>query len=411
VSTPDAALRSALDSVFRFLERTAEPTADGVRWAIPDDAGAPQYRGDLYGTAGIPLFLADYHRLTGSARALELAARGAAWCAAPDRAFLGDLLAGSDAWSLLDGRAGLALAWLRLAGTGVGGGAKERAAALGTALAARDPGPATGLGMGAAGKGLVLLRLWQHTRDARHLAGAERCADWLAQRARRDERGCRWPFREGEPQNAHTSLCHGAAGVGYFLLRLYQATGHEGYAELGRATAATLVREARPDRGGVNWLPLVGAATDLDGAWRLVPVGARLRRCQWCTGAPGIGLFLATAAEVLGDGACRAAAEAAGEATWAYGDGRANPTYCHGLAGNAELLLELHRVTGRGRWLERARAFGRRMRAYGTPTPAGETWPSDAPPLAAPDLLCGAAGVGHVFLRLLHPQDVPMALL
>ena len=90
---------------------------------------------------------------------------------------------------------------------------------------------------------------------------------------------------------------------------------------------------------------------------------------------------------------------------------RANPTYCHGLAGNAELLLELYRVTGRGLWLERAGAFGRRMRAYGAPTPQGETWPSDAPPQAAPDLLCGAAGVGHVFLRLLHPGDVPMALL
>jgi Lanthionine synthetase C-like protein len=408
--TPEAALRSAADSVFRFLDRTAELTRGGVRWPIPDDAGEPQYRGDLYSNGGIPLFLADYHRLTGSTRALELATRGAAWCAAPDRAFLGDLLSGSDAWSLLDGRAGLGLAWLRLAGTGAGGGAGERAAALGAALLERDPGPATGLGMGAAGKGLVLLRLWQHTRDARHLAGTERCADWLAARAIRDEGGCRWPFREGEPQNAHTSICHGAAGVGYFLLLLYQATGHRGYAELGRAAAATLVRAARPDRGGVNWLPVLGTATDLDREWKPVPARARLRRCQWCTGAPGIGLFLAKAFEVLGDGAALAAAEAAGEATWAYGDGRANPTYCHGLAGNAELFLELHRVTGRGPWLERARDFARRMRAYRMVTPEGEAWPSDAPPQQAPDLLCGAAGVGHVFLRLLHPRDLPTAL-
>jgi hypothetical protein len=407
----EAAIRSAAESVYRFIERSAEDVPEGARWRTLDDAGESQYRGDLYSNGGVPLFLADYYRLTGEARALELAARGAAWCAAPDRVFLADLLPGSDPWSLLDGRAGLGLAWLRLAGTGAGRGAGERAAALGAALLERDPGPVTGLAMGAAGKGLFLLRLWQHTREARHLAGAERCADWLAQRAVRGEGGCRWPFREGEPQNAHTSISHGAAGVGYFLLLLHQATGHRGYAELGRAAAAALVHEARPDRGGVNWLPLVGATTDLDHAWRPVPVGTRLRRCQWCTGAPGIGLFLAKAFEVLGDEAYLATAEAAGEATYAFGDGRANPTYCHGLAGSADLLIELHRVTGRGRWLERARDFGRRMLAYRTPTPEGETWPSDAPPQSAPDLLCGAAGVGQVFLRLLNPQHVPLALL
>jgi lantibiotic modifying enzyme len=414
VDTPDvldAAIRLAADSVFRFIERTAEPAPEGVRWQTLGGAGEPQYRGDLYSNGGIPLFLADYYRLTGNARALELAMRGAAWCAAPNRRFLADLFSGSDAWSLLDGRAGLGLAWLRIAGTRADGSAGERAAALGAALLEGDPGPCTGLGMGAAGKGIFLLRLWEHTRDARHLAGAERCADWLAQCAIRDDAGCRWPFREGEQQNAHTSICHGAAGVGYFLLLLRQATGRSGYAELGRAVAATLIHEARPDRGGINWLPLVGATTDLDRSWKPVPVGTRLRRCQWCTGAPGIGLFLTKTFEVLGDEAALNTAEAAGAATYAYGDGRANPTYCHGLAGNAELFIELHRVTGSGLWLERARDFARRMLAYRTPTPAGESWPSDTPPRSAPDLMCGAAGTGQVFLRLLNPHGVPMALL
>ena len=239
-------------------------------------------------------------------------------------------------------------------------------------------------------------------------------SDWLAQCAIRDEAGCRWPFRDGEQQNAHTSICHGAAGVGYFLLLLHQATGRSGYAELGRAAAATLVREARADRGGVNWLPLAGATTDLDRSWKPVPVRARLKRCQWCTGAPGIGLFFAKAHEVLGAATCLQTARAAGEATYTYGDGRKNPTYCHGLAGNTELLIELYRITGEPIWLNRAHEFADRMLGYRRTGPEGDVWPGDdpaAPDSEAADFLCGAAGVGHVFLRLLDPVSVRPALL
>jgi hypothetical protein len=110
--------------------------------------------------------------------------------------------------------------------------------------------------------------------------------------------------------------------------------------------------------------------------------------------------FQGKAYEVLRDGAFLTSAEAAGEATYAYGDGRANPTYCHGLAGSAELLIERYRVTGNTTWLARAGGFAQRMLAYRMASPEGEVWPSDAPPESAPDFLCGAAGVGHVFLRL-----------
>ena len=142
-----------------------------------------------------------------------------------------------------------------------------------------------------------------------------------------------------------------------------------------------------------------------------MPVGTQITRCQWCHGAPGIGLFFAKAYEALRDAAYVATAEDASEATYRYGDGRANPTYCHGLVGSAELLVELFRVTGEPRWLERAHDFAQRMLAYRMVGPEGDRWPCDAPPWTAPDFLCGAAGTGHVFLRLLDPGRIPMALL
>ena len=177
------------------------------------------------------------------------------------------------------------------------------------------------------------------------------------------------------------------------------------------------MEEARPDRGGLNWLPEIGATHDADLDWQRIPIGERLARCQWCSGAPGVGLFFSKAYELLGDEQFLDVAETAGEATYAYDDGRANPTYCHGLAGNTELLIELARVAPQPRsalWLERAHEHARRLLGYRREGLGGEWWPSDDPVLDAPDLLCGAAGTGHVFLRLLglaEGKPVRMALL
>jgi hypothetical protein len=164
--------------------------------------------------------------------------------------------------------------------------------------------------------------------------------------------------------------------------------------------AATLARAAVPDRGGLNWGHLLDSSP-----------GRRAAECQWCHGSPGIGLFYATAYAVLGDAAHLDTALAAGETTFAYGDVRQNPSQCHGLAGNGELFVELYRLTGDGRWLRRAGDFAARALAYRRETAAGDVWQGDDPLYVSPDFLCGAAGVGHYFLRLLDPRGIGMPLL
>jgi hypothetical protein len=42
--------------------------------------------------------------------------------------------------------------------------------------------------------------------------------------------------------------------------------------------------------------------------------------------------------------------------------------------------------------------------AEGSRSGEGDVWPADAPGLSSPDLMCGAAGVGHCFLRVLAPE-------
>jgi lantibiotic modifying enzyme len=278
-----------------------------------------------------------------------------------------------------------------------------RARAFGERTLAAGVGPTTDVIGGAAGEGGVLLRVWEATREERFLAGALRRARWLDACATRDDRGCHWPWRlaagGGGPGRVLFGFAHGLSGIGHFLLRVHAATGEARWAAVAREVAATLTRHAEPDRGGLNWRHFLDRRP-----------GDRTGECQWCHGSPGVGLFYATAAAGLGGAGYLETALAAGETTFAYGDARANPSQCHGLAGNAELFVELHRLTGDPVWLARAHDFARRALAYRRPTPAGDVWQGDDPLSVSPDFLCGAAGVGHFFLRLLDPLRVAMPL-
>ena len=101
-------------SVYRYVARTAEAVADGVRWPTLDWHNRPHYSTAVFdGVAGVVLFLADYHRLTGDGPARYLALGGLRWCSSPERP-----VDPADDWhrhSLVRGEAGLGMAWLRLA--------------------------------------------------------------------------------------------------------------------------------------------------------------------------------------------------------------------------------------------------------------------------------------------------------
>jgi hypothetical protein len=89
--------------------------------------------------------------------------------------------------------------------------------------------------------------------------------------------------------------------------------------------------------GLANWLPDEGSQPDE-------------MRVQWCHGAPGM-------VGTLGDHLDLELAVAGGELTWRAGPLAKGSGLCHGTAGNAYAFLVLHRRTGDGLWLDRARAF------------------------------------------------------
>jgi lantibiotic modifying enzyme len=131
----------------------------------------------------------------------------------------------------------------------------------------------------------------------------------------------------------------------------------------------------------------------------------------WCHGAPGIALSRLRAFEVLGGEIYREEAVIALETTCEMieeslcsGDG--NFSLCHGLAGNADILLCGQELVRRASDLAvetAAVGIDRSKRQAGR-------WVCGAGPVETQSLLLGLAGIGYFFLRLRN-QSIPSILL
>lgn len=409
-------------SIFSVLERTADRDGDLVSWETLDWHNQPQRVPAIFtGMGGIVFFLADYARITGSERALALAEGAMRWCASPDREPERDPEWEWASNGIMRGRSGLGLGWLALHRASGDPAHLAAAQALAAQVIEAPVGPVTDWQDGVAGEVFFLLRAAQASGDAAVLRGAQARAAWLEQVAlRRQEasggesgEAVYWPWQTDHEEYARwlgLSFVPGSAGIGHVLLSLYEATGEARWAGLARGAAWGLLTQARPERpdgAGLNW------PDTRDGFEHGEP-----HRSQWCFGAPGVGLFFTQAHRVLqrsvqlqgpdtpDTGAYLRAALGAGEATFALGDARQNPCLCHGLAGNADFLLELYEETGDSIWLERALSFTRQIFSYRRERAEGDVWQSDDPGCASPDYLYGVAGTGHYLLRLWRPDRV-----
>ncbi len=380
------------ESVYSYIERHAEPVTGGIRWQTLDYGNEPQYNPSIFnGVAGIGLFLADYYHRTGEKRASELARGACQWSLLPEHK--------GHTRGLCTGRTGIGMACLHLAQILDDASLIESCRAIAQPLLDENPGPVTDILGGAAGNGIYLLRLYETSGDERYLQGAIGNGEWLESQALHRDDGVYWPFWTGKSEDETwyaLGFAHGTSGTAHFLLYLYAATQDERWRQLATAALNLLDTQARPDRGGLNWPPSLDQG--------------ETPRCQWCHGAAGIGLAYVKAAEILGDDAYKQTALAAGETTFQYGDIRENPSQCHGLAGNAELFIELFRLSGDSLWLERSADFAQQAFNYCKEEEDGPLWGADEAGLFSPDFMCGAAGTGHFFLRLSAPDTLRMPL-
>lgn len=127
---------------------------------------------------------------------------------------------------------------------------------------------------GSAGAILALLRLYRDSRSEAVLRRAAKCGEHLIEQNRRGPEGCRSWVGQGFGEQALNGMSHGAAGFAYALASLATATGRDEFAQA--ASECIAFEDSSYDAERNNWPDLRGGAP----SWP----------CQWCHGAPGIGL-------------------------------------------------------------------------------------------------------------------------
>jgi type 2 lantibiotic biosynthesis protein LanM len=128
---------------------------------------------------------------------------------------------------------------------------------------------------GSAGAILGLLRLYRDTRSSDVLQRAISCGEHLLSQPRVGPEGRRVWQSQGPKARALNGMSHGAAGYAYALAALSQATGREDFSQA--ASECVAFENASYDPAHSNWPDLRSEGVP---GWS----------CQWCHGAPGIGL-------------------------------------------------------------------------------------------------------------------------
>ncbi len=252
---------------------------------------------------------------------------------------------------------------------------------------------ATDIIFGAAGGGVFLLNLHRATGDKTYLKQARQLGEFLAATAIEKDGRAHWPLVPRGNPRVYLGFSHGAAGVGYFLLHLGRRTDEAKYKNLAEAAARFVLRHEEPEgKDGAHW-------------WRTVPKSSNFQRIQWCHGAPGMGLFFNDLHRHLKKEPYEKALQRCLATTKRRGrNARKSGCQCHGVAGNAELFLEVYAANKDNGWLKEARHSASALlqkKGDGFEVKMGY----------APSYMLGLSGIGHFFLRLADPKKTPLPMM
>src|SRR5581483_753604 len=281
---------------------------------------------------------------------------------------------------------------------------RRRANELALAIPLRMPN--SDITHGTAGIGLGQLRQWLDSGDDRFLARAVVAAEQVLRAAVRAGGSITWPVPAGAPTRLAGTVsfgyAHGNAGIASFLYAVAAATGEPEFAAVATEALGAVLPQAVVVDGAAYWpaSPVDAGDASEAGYWP-----------SWCNGSSGMGTAFLRAHLVTGDPAFRVAAEAAARAglreRW-----RSTAGQCHGLAGDAELLLDLDAFLPspayRRAALDAAEALLLQRR-----TPAanqGTVFADDSGGTISAGFGTGLAGTGAFLLRLVAGGPRPLLL-
>ncbi len=358
----------------------------GTYWRSPHPivAGVPSR--DLYaGTAGTAAYLCQLFAATRDPRYLEHARTSAEWLWRHGPAYSRQV----PMPGLYFGESGPGFLYLLLHAVTGEEVWRSRALAVG-AGAARAPSHSPDLLTGDAGLALFLAGLWHSTgvvdvrdallRVAARLTGTE------------FEHPLAWPIPPGHDDlsgNVYVGLSHGGAGVAYVLSEVATVTGCQRTQEYAVRIAehvSELARACSHDPLGLVWPVNESAGSPCP--------------TLWCHGSPGIRRMLTTLERAHPSAARREIIRRAAHGV-AVSSAWCGSVQCHGLAGNAEALLDAWQSTGDRRWHDEAMRLAGQLLAYFN----GAYWRTEVRDVFVPDFLVGEAGIGSALLRLADPDS------
>jgi class II lanthipeptide synthase len=369
-------------------------------WSVVHRSFGPE----LYsGTSGIALFLARLHKATGEP-AFRIAAEGAM------RQALSRLDDVSPAARIgfYSGLTGIAYALIAV-GEAIDSEAMIEEAFRIIRIVGEDDAAGQGLDVVSGGAGAIPVLLAINRKRSLDLLTdiALRHGEHLLNTAHKSNHGWSWDTLGVPGQRDLTGFSHGAAGIGWALMELSAVTGEEKFRDA--AEQAFQYERAWFSPEHENW-PDFRSQTD-----PAAVQNSPSYMIAWCHGAPGIGLSRMRCYELTGDAAYLQEAEAAIRTTAGalrqpmYG-GQGNYSLCHGMFGNAELLLYAAVTLKRPELSLLAEQTGK-MGIDNHQSPR-LPWPCGVPGGGeTPGLMLGTSGIGYFYLRLFDPERFPSVVM
>ena len=247
---------------------------------------------------------------------------------------------------------------------------------------------------GTAGTILGLLSLYEATAETTVLEKAIACGQHLLDQ-QVSENGAPKAWRTFN-QRALTGFSHGAAGIAYALLRLYNATSARNYLEAA-LEGIEYERSVFSEKHG-NWPDFRG--------WGVRDSGFLV---QWCYGAAGIGLGRLGSLGIVETPEIKREIEIALQTTQKQGL-QAIDHLCCGNLGRVEVLLVGAGRLSRPDWRQVARQQATNIVARAKQTGAYQLFSNLPNSVFNPGFFQGTAGIGYQLLRLADEQ-LPSVLL
>jgi hypothetical protein len=261
---------------------------------------------------------------------------------------------------------------------------------------------------GSAGAIAALVVLHYILNDSSLLDFAAHLGDGLLGAVDKSDGGYSWRLPAFPYHRNLTGFSHGTAGIGYALLELFNVTHERKYRDAAEQAFAY----------EQYWF------NDHEGNWpdfrEQTGQGKRHKSSlsfatYWCHGAPGISLSRLRAYSLLKEEIYKTEALRGLQTTCAMIEktirfGGGNFSLCHGLAGNAEVLLTSYQVLGQEAESNLVLAHIVAKEGITRYAAHDHCWPCGSNFGETPSLMLGLAGIGHFYLRL-HKPAIPSILI